>query len=450
MQDKFTYMTTAPVPKLVTSLAVPTIISMLITAFYNIADTYFVGKINTQATAAVGIAFSVMAIIQALGFFFGHGSGNYISRKLGAQDTRSAEKMASTGFFCALIVGVFISFLGLLFITPLSKILGSTSTILPYTEKYLGIVLLGAPFMAASLVLNNQMRFQGNAVYAMIGITVGAVINIGLDPLLMFTFGLGISGAAIATVTSQVCSFLLLLMMEHKGNNIRIRWENFTPTPDMLKEIVQGGTPSLFRQGLSSVATICLNHSAGMYGDAAIAGMSIVTRICAFINSFVIGFGQGCQPVCGFNYGAKIYERVKSGFWFCVRVGSLFLLVCSVVGFILAPEIIETFRKGDPAVTAIGTNALRWQLISLPLCAWIVLCNMMLQTIRKPIPATILAASRQGMFFIPLIWVLPLFFGLPGVEITPAIADVCSALLAVPLTRKVLLEMNSEGLVKNK
>jgi len=450
MQDKFTYMTTAPVPKLVTSLAVPTIISMLITAFYNIADTYFVGKINTQATAAVGIAFSVMAIIQALGFFFGHGSGNYISRKLGAQDTRSAEKMASTGFFCALIVGVFISFLGLLFITPLSKILGSTSTILPYTEKYLGIVLLGAPFMAASLVLNNQMRFQGNAVYAMIGITVGAVINIGLDPLLMFTFELGISGAAIATVTSQVCSFLLLLMMEHKGNNIRIRWENFTPTPDMLKEIVQGGTPSLFRQGLSSVATICLNHSAGMYGDAAIAGMSIVTRICAFINSFVIGFGQGFQPVCGFNYGAKIYERVKSGFWFCVRVGSLFLLVCSVVGFILAPEIIETFRKGDPAVTAIGTNALRWQLISLPLCAWIVLCNMMLQTIRKPIPATILAASRQGMFFIPLIWVLPLFFGLPGVEITPAIADVCSALLAVPLTRKVLLEMNSEGLVKNK
>ena len=448
MQDKFTYMTTAPIPKLVTSLAVPTIISMLITAFYNIADTYFVGKINTQATAAVGIAFSVMAIIQALGFFFGHGSGNYISRKLGAKDTRSAEKMASTGFFCSLIVGVFVMLLGLLFITPLSKALGSTPTILPYTEKYLGIVLLGAPFMAASLVLNNQMRFQGNAVYAMIGIIVGAVINIGLDPLLMFTFGLGISGAAIATVTSQICSFLVLWVMEHRGNNIRISWANFTPTPDMLKEIVQGGTPSLFRQGLSSLATICLNHSAGMYGDAAIAGMSIVTRICAFINSFVIGFGQGFQPVCGFNYGAGIYERVKSGFWFCVRVGSLFLLVCSAIGFIFAPEIIETFRKGDPAVTAIGTNALRWQLVSLPLCAWIVLCNMMLQTIRKPVPATILAASRQGMFFIPLVWILPLFLGLTGVEITPAIADVCSALLAIPLTRKVLLEMKTEGSVK--
>ena len=448
MQDKFTYMTTAPIPKLVTSLAVPTIISMLITAFYNIADTYFVGKINTQATAAVGIAFSVMAIIQALGFFFGHGSGNYISRKLGAKDTRSAEKMASTGFFCSLIVGVFVMLLGLLFITPLSKALGSTPTILPYTEKYLGIVLLGAPFMAASLVLNNQMRFQGNAVYAMIGITVGAVINIGLDPLLMFTFGLGISGAPIATDTRHMCSILLISVMAHRGNNIRISWANFTPTPDMLKEIVQGGTPSLFRQGLSSLATICLNHSAGMYGDAAIAGMSIVTRICAFINSFVIGFGQGFQPVCGFNYGAGIYERVKSGFWFCVRVGSLFLLVCSAIGFIFSPEIIETFRKGDPAVTAIGTNALRWQLVSLPLCAWIVLCNMMLQTIRKPVPATILAASRQGMFFIPLVWILPLFLGLTGVEITPAIADVCSALLAIPLTRKVLLEMKTEGSVK--
>ena len=446
--DHFKQMTTAPVPGLVASLAIPTIISMLVSSFYNMADTYFVGKINTQSTAAVGITFSVMSVIQAVGFFFGHGSGNFISRKLGAREFGQAERMASIGFFSALFVGVVLAIAGWLFLTPLSKMLGSTPTILPYTEKYLGIVLLGAPFMAASLVLNNQMRFQGNAVYAMIGITVGAVINIGLDPLLMFTFGLGISGAAIATVTSQICSFFVLWVMEHRGNNIRISWANFTPTPDMLKEIVQGGTPSLFRQGLSSLATICLNHSAGMYGDAAIAGMSIVTRICAFINSFVIGFGQGFQPVCGFNYGAGIYERVKSGFWFCVRVGSLFLLVCSAIGFIFAPEIIETFRKGDPAVTAIGTNALRWQLVSLPLCAWIVLCNMMLQTIRKPVPATILAASRQGMFFIPLVWILPLFLGLTGVEITPAIADVCSALLAIPLTRKVLLEMKTEGSVK--
>lgn len=302
--------------------------------------------------------------------------------------------------------------------------------------------------MAASLVLNNQMRFQGNALYAMVGIIIGAVINIGLDPLLIFTFGLGISGAAIATVVSQVCSFCVLLLMERRGNNIRISWAKFTPSVEMLKEIVQGGTPSLFRQGLSSLATICLNHSAGFYGDAAIAGMSIVTRICAFINAFVIGFGQGFQPVCGFNYGAGIYQRVKEGFWFCIRVGTLFLLVCSVIGAVFAPEVIGLFRKGDPAVIEVGTNALRWQLLSLPLCAWVVLCNMMLQTIRKPVPATIVAASRQGMFFIPLVWILPQFFGLRGVEMTPAIADVLSALLAVPLTRKVLLEMNA-GVLKS-
>ena len=447
-QDKHKMMTTAPIPRLITSLAVPTIISMLVTSFYVMADTYFVGQINTQSTAAVGISFSIMAIIQAFGFFFGHGSGNFISRKLGAKDYESAEKMASTGFFYAFSFGLVIAILGNLFLTDICLLLGSTETILPYAENYLGIILFGAPFMASSLVLNNQMRFQGNAIYAMIGIIIGAVINIGLDPLLIFTFDMGVSGAALSTVISQISSFIVLLYMDSKGTNIKIKFRNFTPEFSYIKEITYGGIPSLSRQGLVSLSTIMLNVAAGRYGDAAIAGMSIVTRICAFINSFVIGFGQGFQPVCGFNYGAGIYERVKSGFWFCVRVGSLFLLVCSAIGFIFAPEIIETYRKGDPAVTAIGTNALRWQLVSLPLCAWIVLCNMMLQTIRKPVPATILAASRQGMFFIPLVWILPLFLGLTGVEITPAIADVCSALLAIPLTRKVLLEMKTEGSVK--
>ena len=349
------------------------------------------------------------------------------------------------GSFCALLAGGCVTFFGLLFLTPIARILGSTPTILPYSERYLGITLLGAPFMAASLVLNNQMRFQGNAFYAMVGITLGAVLNVGLDPLLIFTCGMGIQGAAIATVCSQICSFFLLLMMERRGNNIRIRWRNFTPTLPMLKEIVQGGTPSLCRQGLGSLATICLNVSAGAFGDAAIAGMSIVTRICMFINSFIIGFGQGYQPVCGFNYGAGLYRRVCEGFWFCVRFGTLFLLVCAVLGYIFAPEIVELFRKGDPMVTQVGTNALRWQLISLPLSAWIMLCNMMLQTIRRPIPATILAASRQGLFFIPFIWLLPIWLGLQGVEMSQALADVCSALLAIPLAGKVLREMKAKS-----
>lgn len=442
--DKYTLMTTAPVPRLIGSLAVPTIISMLITSFYVMADTYFVGKINTQSTAAVGISFSVMAIIQAFGFFFGHGSGNYISRKLGAREYQSAEKMASTGFFCAFIAGTLITVFGLIFLSPICKALGSTSTILPYSETYLGIILLGAPFMASSLVLNNQMRFQGNAVYAMIGIIVGAVLNIGLDPLLIFVFDMGIAGAGIATLASQICSFIILLYMDRKGENIRIRFSNFTPKLSLLKEILYGGSPSLCRQGLASTATILLNVAAGRYGDAAIAGMSIVTRICMFINSFVIGFGQGFQPVCGYNYGAGFYTRVRQGFWFCVKLGVLFLTVCSIIGYIYAPEIVSWFRKEDAQVIEIGARALRWQLITLPLGTWVILCNMLLQTIRKPVRAVILSSARQGLFFIPFILILPYFLGLQGVEMCQATADLFSFLLAIPLTIGVLKGMRED------
>lgn len=437
-KSKFTLMTTAPVPSLIRKLAIPTIISMLITSFYVMADTYFVGQINTQSTAAVGISFSVMAIIQALGFFCGHGSGNYISRRLGAQDYENAEKMAATGFFCAFLVGIAVTVIGLVFLTPISSMLGSTPTIQPYTETYLGIILLGAPFMASSLVLNNQMRFQGNAIYAMFGIGLGAILNIALDPLLIFTFDMGIQGAAIATLASQVCSFLLLLYLDSRGTNIRIRFKHFSPTPALLKEIIYGGSPSLCRQGLASLATILLNVSAGVYGDAAIAGMSIVTRICMFINSFVIGFGQGFQPVCGFNYGAGFYRRVREGFWYCVKTGIVFLTLCSIVGYIYAPEIVTWFRKDDIHVIEIGARALRWQLITLPLGAWVILCNMLLQTIRKPVQAVILSSARQGLFFIPFILILPYFLGLQGVEMCQAAADLCSFLLAIPLTVPIL------------
>ena len=440
-KDNYLYLTTTPVPRLIVSLAVPTIISMLVTSFYNMADTYFVGKINTQSTAAVGIVFSVMSIIQAVGFFFGHGSGNYISRKLGAQETGNAEKMAATGFFWALFMGIFLAVVGLIFLTPLSLALGSTPTILPYTEKYLGIILLGAPFMTASLVLNNQIRFQGNAAYAMVGIVSGAVINVILDPILIFVFDMGISGAALATVISQICSFSLLLYMGRKGGNIRIRFKNFTPSLAFIKEIIGGGTPSLARQGLASVATILLNVAAGAYGDAAIAGMSIVTRIARFINAFLIGFGQGFQPVCGFNYGAGLYARVRQGFWFCVKVGFIFLLVCALAGMGFAEEIVSLFRKGDPDVIAVGAAALRWQFITFPLGSWIVMSNMMLQTIRKPVKATIISSARQGLFFIPLIFILSHYLGLQGVEMCQAVADLLTFILAIPLTCSVLNEM---------
>lgn len=444
-QEKITYMLNEPVPHLVCQMAAPTIISMLVTSFYNMADTFFVGKINTQATAAVGVVFSVMAFIQACGFLFGHGSGNYISRKLGAGEFEDANTMAANGFFCAFIVGVAAAVLGLVFLAPLSRLLGSTPTILPYTQDYLGIILVGAPFMMSSLVLNNQLRFQGSASFAMVGIVSGALLNIVLDPVLIFGCGMGISGAALATIISQIVSFFILLAACRKGGNIRIHFKHFHPAPYYLKEILRGGFPSLCRQGLASVAQIYLNRAAGIYGgvysDAAIAGMSIVGRVTMFANSALIGFGQGFQPVCGMNYGASRYGRVREAFAFCVKYALVFLILVSVAGFALAQPIVTIFRRDDTDVIRIGALALRLQCLAFPLNAWIVMCNMMLQSIGKAVKASVVAAARQGLFFLPLIWTLPVFMGLLGVQICQTISDVCSFFLAVPLGISVLKEM---------
>ena len=443
VEEKRIYMTEQPVEKLVCRLAVPTIMSMLVTSFYNMADTFFVGKLNTQSTAAVGVVFSLMAILQAVGFFFGHGSGNYISRQLGAGNTEEAEKMSAVGFFSSFCAGIVIMAVCLLFIRPLAYALGSTPTILPYTVSYLRIILFGAPAMTASLVLNNQMRFQGSAFYAMIGIVSGAVINIALDPFLIFTCGMGVAGAALATTISQYLSFCFLLVMVRKGGNIQIRFRNFKPSLHFYQEIIRGGSPSLFRQGLASVATICLNHAAGVYGDAAIAGMSIVNRIMMFANSALIGFGQGFQPVCGFNYGAGKYKRVLNAFWFCVRMSLVVLLGLAVLVYVFAPELVTVFRKDDPEVIAVGTAALRYTVIAFPLSSWMVMCNMMLQSIGKGLKASIVASARQGIFFLPLIAILPHFLGLTGVEICQAVSDVCALSVSIPIGASVIREMRA-------
>ena len=444
-RDNYTFLTHAPIHRVIFTMAVPTIISMLSTSMYNLADTYFVGTINTQCTAAVGISFSVMAIIQAVGFFFGHGSGNYISRKLGAKEHDLARKMAATGFVLSFLAGIVIAILGQIFITPLAVFLGSTPTILPYTERYLGIVMLGAPFMTTSLTLNNQMRFQGNAAYAMKGILSGVLLNLVLAPLLILHFSLGITGAAIATLISQTFGCCMLFIMSRKGQNIHIRLCDFTPSKSFAKEIIFGGTPSLSRQGLGSVSTILLNVAAGAYGDAAIAGMSIVTRISFFIYAVVIGIGQGFQPLCGFCYGAQLYGRVKEAFYFCIKCGTTFLSVCALIGFIYSEPIIELFRS-DPEVIKVGAVALEWQVISYPLVCTIVMTNMLMQTIRKPIRANLVAAARSGLFFIPLIFILPYFFGLLGVEMCQAWADVCAFILSVPIAWSAFRDMkNSNG-----
>ena len=441
-KQKFHQMTEAPVGPLIMRLALPCIISMLVTAFYNMADTFFVGMLDSDsATGAVGVVFSLMAVIQAVGFFFGHGSGNYISRELGKQHYEEASNMAATGFFSALATGFVICLLGQFFLEPLAYLLGSTETILPYAKDYLRIILFGAPWMTSSLVLNNQLRFQGSAAYAMVGITTGAVLNIGLDPLLIFVCGMGVSGAALATIISQFISFCLLLIGCSRGGNLRIRISRIQLDPAYYVTIAQGGLPSLARQGLASVATICLNRAAGPFGDAAIAAMSVVQRIMMFGASAMIGFGQGFQPVCGFNYGAKLYGRVKEGFWFCVKTSFCFLLAVSTLGFLFAPRLIALFRD-SPEVIACGSAALRFQCVTFCFQAWVIMSNMMLQTIGRTVPATFLAMARQGIFFIPLVWILSSTLGLLGIQMTQMVADLLTLACAIPIQLKVLRELS--------
>jgi len=438
--ERYRDMTETPVPRLITRLSIPTIISMLVTAIYNAADTFFVGRISTEATAAVGLAFSAMAVIQALGFFCGQGSGNYLSRMLGAGKQEEAEKMAATGLALSMILGVVVAAASVLNIRQLAEFLGARGGTVEETVSYLRIIVLGAPFMMGQFVINNQLRYQGSAMYAMVGLLCGAILNIALDPLLIFGFGMGVTGAALATVSGQIISFFVLLAGSMHGVNIHLNIRNVRLNGHFIVQIINGGIPALFRQGLAAVATVLLNRAAGVYGHAAIAGMSVTTRVTMFVSSALIGFGQGYQPVCSFNYGAEKKERVREGYFFCVRYGTIFLTVMAVFCFIFSPQIIAFFRN-DPEVIAVGKVALRWQAAALPLLACIVITNMMLQSIGKGVKASITASARSGIFFIPLILILPRIFGLLGVEMTQAVADILSVSVSIPLAAMELRKM---------
>ncbi len=442
------YLTTTPVPKLILSLSVPTIISMLVTAIYNTADTFFVARVstdssvNTAATASVGLVFTVMALIQATGFFCGHGSGNFLSRMLGAGKHKEANEMASTGFALSLILGVIFAIVGNIFVSEIAQFLGATQTTMQFTKDYMRIILIGAPFMMAQFVINNQLRFQGSAVYAMIGLMCGAAMNVILDPLLILGFHMEVRGAAIATVMGQITSFIVLLIGTSKGENIKLNIKNVHLNAFYLKEIVNGGSPSLFRQGMAAIATLILNRTAGSIGgDAAIAGMSVAGRVMIMMASALIGFGQGYQPVCSFNYGAGLTKRVKEGFVFCVKYSTVFLIGIGVLCFSFAPNIIALFSKNPDAID-IGVAALRCQAITLPLSGTIVISNMMLQSIGKGLKASIMASARNGLFFIPMILLLPAMLGILGVEMAQSCADVLAFLLAIPMSYSELKKFN--------
>ena len=442
-EKKFKMMTETPVEPLILRLAIPTIISMLVTAFYNMADSFFVGKLSTEATAAVAVVFSLMAVIQALGFYFGHGSGNCISRELGKKNFEGVSYMASTGFYSAIIVGIILCVFGIIFVRPLAILLGATDTIIEDVIAYMRIILLGAPFMMASFVLNNQLRYQGSAVYAMFGIVTGAIINIALDPILIFNCNMGVTGAALATVVSQIISFLLLIIGMKKGSAIKLSVKKFSLKPCYHKDIFKCGFPSLLRQGLGSISTMILNHAAGSYNDAVIAAIGIVNRVAMFANSALIGFGQGFQPVVGFNYGAKRFDRVRKSFWFCVKSSLGFLIAISLLGALFSEEIVSAFRD-DPKVIEIGAFTLRAYCLAFPLNSIIVMCNMLFQSTGKTVSASFMASARQGLFLIPCIWILDYTLKLRGLQFAQCMADFLTFAFAIPLLINYLKKLSEE------
>lgn len=441
-EEKYRQMTQTPVNRLIPKLAVPTIISMLVTSIYNMADTFFVSQISTSASGAVGVMFSAMAMIQAIGFTLGMGSGNNVSRALGNKDEERASLLAATGFYTAGIIGIIIMVIGTVCSRQMVLALGATETIAPYAEDYARYILFAAPFMMTSFVLNNLLRAQGSAMFAMVGITTGGILNMILDPILIFGFDMGISGAAIATMVSQMISFgILLYQCNAHEDCIKIQISKFRPNLKVYGEILHAGLPSFCRQGLASVATVALNFAAGPYGDAAIAAMSIVTRFMMFINSSLIGFGQAFQPVCGFNFGARRYDRVLEAYWFCVKVAVTMLTVFGIAGLMFSRPIVTLFRREDLQVIEIGTLALRLQLLTMPFQAWVIMVNMLTQSIGYGFRASVVAMGRQGLFLIPSLLVLPRTMGLLGLQLAQPIADMLTFVLATVIVIGILKEL---------
>ena len=444
-QQQYHKMTETPIPRLILSLAAPTILSMLITSIYNLADTFFVGQLSTSASGAVGIVSSLMAIIQALGFMFGHGAGGIISRSLGSRDTTAATRFASTSFFTALVFGVVLAVAGLGTLPHFMMLLGSTDTILPHACAYARPILIAAPLMISSLVMNNILRYEGKASFAMIGLVTGGVLNIVLDPLFIFVFKMGTGGAGLATALSQCISFFILLSMFLRGKTVsQFRLSAVTREARDFGRILLGGAPSFGRQGLNSIGGMLLNLAARSYGDAAVAGMSIVSRIFMFIISVAIGVGQGLQPVASFNYGARKYRRVRQAAIFTIEAAFCMLVVLVGLCWVNGDALIRLFRD-DPAVTAVALPAFHYQCLAMLLHPIIVVANMTFQSVGKAGRATFLACCRQGVFFIPLILTLPRIWGLSGIELCQPIADGLTFCISVPFLLPFLKELKEQG-----
>lgn len=425
-------MTETPIGRLISGLAVPTVISMMVSMIYNATDTYFVSKISVPASGATGIVFTLMGIIQACGFTFGHGAGSNISRQLGAKDFDSANKYSSTAFFAALATGILFSVFGLIFLEPFMRVIGSTETILPYSKIYGKYILYAAPAFVTSCVLNNILRYEGMARLAMVGLTTGGVLNMILDPILIFGAKMGIAGAGLATAVSQYISMGILLSVFIAGktqSKMSIKYISFNPR--VIGNIVATGIPSFARQALNSVSTMVLNISARPYGDACIAAMSIVAKCAMLIFSVGVGIGQGFQPVSSFNYGAKKYGRVREAIWFTLKFSLCVVFVLASLMFIFAPTVISLFRS-EPEILEIGTAALRYICAAMVLFPFAMIANMTFQSVGKAGRAFFLACAQNGLFYIPFIIIFNKLMGVRGIELAQPFSYIMAALISAP------------------
>jgi putative MATE family efflux protein len=424
-------MTATPIPRLIATLSVPTIISMLVTNIYNLVDTAFVGRLGTSASGAVGIVFGFMAIIQAFGFMFGQGSGSIISRALGGRDTETASRTASTGCFGSFMCGAAITVIGFANVDRIIFALGSTETIAPYAKTYISFILAAAPFMAMSFTMNSILRYEGKAALGMIGLMTGAILNMAGDPIFMFAMHMGIAGAGLSTCLSQIVSFGILLGMfmtnrtESRLSLSNVSWHDIS----LPANIMATGFPSLLRQGLNSFTTVLLNTNAAVYGDAAVAAMSIVSRISFFVVSVGLGIGQGFQPVSGFNYGAKKYRRLREGYKTTIIMMTCVIAVGASIVLLNLENMIGLFRD-DPEVIAVGTRALKLQMFSLICLPPCMSTEMLYQSTGRRMGATLLSALRNGLIFIPALLILTQLRGLSGIQEAQPVAQV----LALPFT----------------
>jgi Na+-driven multidrug efflux pump len=434
-----TKMLTEPIPKIITSMAVPSIIAFLINSIYSMADTYFVSGLGINATAAVSVNTSLDQIIMMAGSLLAVGANSYIARLLGAKDEKKASQVLSTAFMLAVVFGVAVMILGTVFMRPMVRLLGATPTCEQYSIDYATYILLAAPFMAASFVMNQCLRAEGSAMLSMIGMGFGGILNCVLDPIFIMGLNLGVAGASMATAISKLVSFGILIFpyLTHRSI-LRISLKYFHPTQDILSQIVKVGSSSMFRSGLAVVAAIMLNNIAGQISDAVLAGIGVSTKVMMFPFGIILGFGTGFQPVVGFCWGAKRYDRVRAAFRFSAWTAAIGGGIMGLTAAIFAGPIIGLFGKSSQEMLEIGELCIRLQCLVLPVHGWVAVVNMMCAGLGDAKGALLLSTARQGTCFIPFVHLICYLFKAVGAASIQALADVLSLALAIPVLRRTM------------